>query len=502
MNLHEYLAKLQAKKAAALKRKQELLALVANEDRALTIDEQKTADDLDTELTGLDKTIAHTERQIASEAAQAAAPAPRTVGAAAPAAAAAATATAVLLAASAATPATATTAAAAPAASPSPRILVTSRDPNANVRGISMTRVAIANILARLDGVNPVAVAQHRWGNIDPNVVRVVQMLNTTGGMRYAANEVAAGGGAGWGNELTTAALYEADFIEYLYSQTLFDQMGFREVPADITIKGQDGSATGYWVGEGKAIPASALDFLTVSLTPLKAAALSVITKELMRRSSPAAEILVRDSLVEASAQRIDTTAFSASAASAGVSPAGLFNGVSALASAGTDANGVRQDVAALVNVFITAKNASGLVWAMHPTLAVTLSMMVNEFGVREFPNITAEGGVFFGYPVKTGHNIATTTLALLKPSDIYKITRAPGELEISVSDEATVEMSSAPTGSAIGSPPVAGSAVPVSMFQTESVAVKVVRPVNYAKRRSGAAQLIDDVAYSLLPST
>lgn len=498
--MNEYLERLRAKKAAALKKKQELLALVQSEDRAMTAEEQNAADQHDADAASLDKTILHTERQIAVEAAAAVAPAPRTLGAAAPAAA-PGTATAALIAAALVAPAAAAPAAAiAPVA---PRIQAQSMDLNANVPGISMTRLVIAQTLARLDGVNAVAVARHRWGNIDPHLVKVVEALSATGGRRYGANEVAGGGGAGWGTELTTAALYEQDFITYLYAQTVFDKLGFREIPADVTLKGQDGAATGYWVGEGKAIPASAMDFLTVSLSPLKVGALAVITKELLYRSAPSAEVLVRDGLVEASAQRVDMTAFSATAASAGVSPAGLFNGLSVVqASAGTDANGVRQDVAALVNAFITAKNASGLVWVMHPTLAVTLSMMVNEFGVRDFPNITAEGGTFFGYPVQTGHNVGTSVLALVKPSDIYKITRAPGELDIAMSDSATIEQSSAPTGAVLGSPPVAASAVLTSMFQSESVAIKVVRPVNFAKRRAHAAQWISDAAYSLIPST
>jgi hypothetical protein len=33
-------------------------------------------------------------------------------------------------------------------------------------------------------------------------------------------------------------------------------------------------------------------------------------------------------------------------------------------------------------------------------------------------------------------------------------------------------------------------------MFQTESTAIKVVRAINFAKRRSHAVQYIDDAAY------
>ena len=128
-----------------------------------------------------------------------------------------------------------------------------------------------------------------------------------------------AGHGAGSGEagaELVQAdARFTGDFISYLYAQTVYNRLGLREVPANVTIKGQDGAATGYWVGESKGIPASKADFSTVSLTPLKVAALAVASMELLRDSTPAAEQLIRDALVAAAAQRIDATFVSATAA-------------------------------------------------------------------------------------------------------------------------------------------------------------------------------------------
>jgi hypothetical protein len=43
---------------------------------------------------------------------------------------------------------------------------------------------------------------------------------------------------------------------------------------------------------------------------------------------------------------------------------------------------------------------------------------------------------------------------------------------------------------------PTAASATLVSAFQTESILFKVVRNVNYAKRRSHAVQYIDNANY------
>jgi hypothetical protein len=117
---------------------------------------------------------------------------------------------------------------------------------------------------------------------------------------------------------------------------------------------------------------------------------------------------------------------------------------------------------------------------------------MVNALGQLEFPNITTAGGNLLGDPVVTGDNIDANSLILLKPSDIYKI--GDGGLEVSLSQHATIEQDNAPQGAS--DTPVAMSAFPVNMFQTESTAIKVVRSINFAKRRSHAVQYIDDASY------
>ena len=331
---------------------------------------------------------------------------------------------------------------------------------------------------------SPSAIAAHRWGKGNPQLVEWIR-----------ANEVAAGGATSgeWGAELVQAdGRFRGDFIEFLYSKTVFDRLALRPVPADVKVRGQDGAAVGYWVGEGKAIPLTSADFLDVTLTPLKVAGLAVLSKDILRRSDLAAEQIVRDALIEACVQRIDTTFLSASAASAGVSPAGLLNGVSDLGSNGNDENAVLQNIAELYAPFISAKNFSGLVHVMNPALAVALALMRNEFGQRSFPDIRPDGGSLEGFPVVTGDNVAVDDHIVLKPSDIYRID--DGGIDVSLSDSASIEMNSVPTGDALA--PTAASEDVVNMFQADTIALKVVRPINYAKRRSHAVQFIGDAYY------
>lgn len=367
-----------------------------------------------------------------------------------------------------------------------PMIFVRRNDPDDKFQGQSFTRRCIAKALANMsDGeLSPGQIAQLRWGKTHPQLVESIK-----------AGVAGGGSGSGeWGAELVAInEQYTGDFLEFLKSKTIYDMLPLREVPHNVTIKGQDGIGTGYWVGESNAIPASAQDFSEVNLTPLKVAAISVISNELIRDSSPSAEALVRDGLVEASSQRIDQTFLSANAAVAGVSPAGILNGVTALVPSGTTAAALRADVAALYAPFLAALNAGGLHFVMNKSLAKSIQLMVNALGQLEFADMSAEGGTLLGDPAHTGDNVGSGDFILLKPSDIWKI--GDMGIEVSLSREATIEQDTVPTGESEG--PTAATASLVSMFQTESTAFKVVRPMNFQKRRASAVAWEDVAAYA-----
>jgi hypothetical protein len=361
-------------------------------------------------------------------------------------------------------------------------------DPDEAFKGQMHTRRLIAKALAYMaaregDFMSPGEIAQQRWGKTHPNLVNVIKAG-------------VAGGGTGsgeWGAELAQSdTRFTGDFIEFLYSKTVFDKLALRSVPARVHIKGQDGAATGFWIGESKAHKVTKPDFSSVELTPLKVGAIAVCSKELVTDSTPAAEMWIRDSIAEASAQRVDTTFLSADAASSGVSPAGILDSVSAGVPSGTNADAVIADIQTLYSGFLTAKNASGLVHVMTPSMAKAIGLMRNSLGQDEFPGLGADGGMLKGDKVVTGENVTTGNWILLKPSDIWKI--GDTGIEVSMSDTATIEQDGAPQGAS--DTPTAASATLMSMFQTDSVAFKVVRRINFQKRRSTAVAYIADGEY------
>lgn len=348
--------------------------------------------------------------------------------------------------------------------------------------GQNYTRMVIAKTLARIEDKSAIGIANERWGKSNPQLVQVVKAAVAGGGTETGE----------WGAELAQAdTRYTGDFIDYLYAQTIFDRLPLREIPANVHIKGQDGAATAYWVGQSKSIPVTKADFNDVTLTRLKVAALAVISKELLQDSSPSAELLVRDALVQASAQRVDQTFLSNAAAVANVSPAGILNGLTALTSAGNDVEGLISDIKALYAPFIAANNASGLQLVTTESLAKSISLMTNAMGNFAFPGVTNSGGTLLGDPVVAGGNVGAGGLILLKPSDIYKI--GDRGVEVSLSTEAAIEMADNPAGAS--DTPTANGAM-VSMFQTDSVAIKVVRPLNYAKRRASAVAYVGGADY------
>lgn len=368
-----------------------------------------------------------------------------------------------------------------------PTVIVKTQDPEDKFKGQSFTRKLIAQAAAYIEMrhgnfVTPGQIAEKRWGKTHPKLVQLIKAGVAGGGTESGE----------WGAELAQSdTRYTGDFIEFLYSKTVFDKLPLRPVPANIHIKGQDGQATGYWVGQSRAIPVSGLDFSDVELRDLDVGAIAVCSKKLVADASPSAEMLIRDAIAEAIGQRVDTTFLSTTPAS-GVSPAGILDGLSALAPSGTDAAAIRADFQSLVAPFLTAKNGSGLVHVMTPSLAMAMSMLVNALGQTEFPDIAENGGTLFKRPVYTGDNVTPGDWIVLKPSDIWKIGEAG--VQFSMSDTATIEQDTAPTGRS--DTPVAASASLVSLWQTESVGFKVTRRINYAKRRTQCVSLLSNAEY------
>jgi HK97 family phage major capsid protein len=367
--------------------------------------------------------------------------------------------------------------------------------------GIGLARIARVKALAKLDGASVREVARDLYG----------EDSSTYGFFAKAAVGAATTTGATWAGPLVgDEGGAFADFVEFLRPQTIVGKFGnngvpsLRRVPFRVPLIGQTSGGAGYWVGEGAAKPLTKFDFSRTTLEPLKVANIAVATMETLRDSSPSSEGIIRDQLAAALTARLDTDFIDpAKAASAGVSPASITNGLTFIASSGNTADDVRADIQAVFASFIAANNAptSG-VWIMPATTALALSLMLNPLGQPEFPGITMNGGTLFGLPVIVSQYVPTAydpdaagtdyvsgaLVALVNAQDVYL--GDDGGVSVDMSQEASLQMDDAPTNNS--ATPTATSLV--SMFQTNSVAFRAERTINWAKRRASAVAALAGV--------
>lgn len=357
--------------------------------------------------------------------------------------------------------------------------------------GIAFARAAKCLALGHLEHRDATQIAKSLYGDNEA-IVKATSRLVTKAAVPAATTTDSSWAGALVGEEGDVFA----DFREWLRPQTIHGRFGqggipsLRRVPFRTPLIGQTSGGDGYWVGEGQAKPLTKFDFERTTLEPLKVANIAVATMEVVRDSSPAADVIIRDQLAAALRERLDIDFINpAKAAVAGVSPASILNGVSGIPTTGNDADAVRSDIRGLFGAFIAANNAptSG-VFVMEATTALALSLMQNPLGQSEFPGLTMSGGVLFGLPVIVSEYVPSGIVALVNASDIYL--GDEGGIDVSMSTEASLQMDNAPDN------PTTDETVLVSLWQRNLVGFRAEQTISWARRRASAVAYLTGVAW------
>jgi HK97 family phage major capsid protein len=375
-------------------------------------------------------------------------------------------------------------------------------------KGIGFAR--FVGLMARGNGDASVALqmAKEMYPNETP-LQNVIKMHIGQGSSRAFIEKTAVAGAitstAAFAGALVQYQDLATDFIEYLRPKTIIGRLpGMRMVPFKVRVKRQTGGATASWVGEGKAKPLSNAAFDTVTLDFTKLAAITVVTDEVARLSVPSADTLLRDDLANAVITTMDSDFIDPSnSGSSNVKPASITNGATNSAATGTTTySAIATDILTLFAPWIAANiDPTGGAWIMSPTTAMALSLMLTSLGNRQFPTIDMTGGTLEGLPV-----IVSQSAGLVGASDgshIVVLVHAPsilladdGMVAVDASREASVEMSDAPTNqSANGT----GASL-VSMWQTNSTAIRAERWVNWVKGRSAAVSYLTAVHWGGFP--
>ncbi len=354
-------------------------------------------------------------------------------------------------------------------------------------KGTGFVRYVKALVAARGSKMEAAEYAK-RWNDSTPEVALVLKAAVTEGDTTTS----------GWASQLVVYQNLVGEFAELLRPATIIGKInGFRRVPFNVTVPRQLTGSTVNWVGQGLPKPVGELSFDSVSLGIAKAAGIIVISEELARSSDPSAEAIISQDLRSEMAEFLDEQFINpAVAAVTNVSPAAVTNGATVIDSTGVTAAFFRADFASALAVWSAANmSIAGGVIIMTESQAIRLSMIMNAFGQPEFPQLTATGGTLFGLPVITSENIpaeggspAGERIILLKPGEI--LLADEGGIAIDVSREASVQMDSAPAAATT-------STIMRSFWQENLVGIRAERYINWLKRRTDAAVIIEGAVYT-----
>jgi HK97 family phage major capsid protein len=360
--------------------------------------------------------------------------------------------------------------------------------------GIAFARYAKAVALAKGNPMHAAHIAS-QWRESTPEVeafIKAALASNVSLEQMITRAAVAAGttSDSTWAGPLVYAQNMVSEFINYLRPRTILGRLpSLRRVPFNIRIQRQTSGVSGSWVGEGAPTPVNALAFDTVSLTWARASTIVVLTKELVERSDPAADALAREDLADGISAFLDKRFLDPSyPAVANTSPASISNGVTSRQASGTSLTAIDNDVTYLMTQFVNAElTLQTGIWIMKPATAIRLSMMRNAHGDRAFPELTMNGGTWYGLPVITSNNVASSgspgeeQIFLVDQREI--LLADDGQMMLDMSTEASVQMNDAPS---------AGAQSLVSFWQNGLLGVKIDRWINWTKRRSQACQYIE----------
>jgi HK97 family phage major capsid protein/HK97 family phage prohead protease len=355
-------------------------------------------------------------------------------------------------------------------------------------KGTAFTRFAMCIAAAKGDSYQAISRAKS-YADSTPEVEKMVEAtLNWHTKAAIAAGTTT---DATWAGPLAPTQTSVTEFLELLRPRTLIGRVaGFRQVPFNTAVPAQTGGGAYSWVGQGNAKPVTQATFATVTVPFAKAAGIIVLTEELVKLSTPSAEAVVRQEMIDGMAAFLDTQLVDpAVAAVANVNPASITAGAATAAASGATAAALRADLAARVATF-TAANVplDGAVWLMNDSNAFAAGISLNALGQPLFPGMSQQGGSILGIPVVVSNNVGARIILVHAPSILYA---DEGGVQIDVSREASIQMDSAPTN------PSDATTVLVSLWQRNLVGLRAERMITWIRARTAAATYISSAAYT-----
>ena len=307
----------------------------------------------------------------------------------------------------------------------------------------------------------------------------------------------------GWAAELVQQ-IY-TDFMEALVPSSVMPRlstMGLaltfgRAGKVVIPTRSLTPSLAGSFVGEGQPIPVRQGAFTAQALTPKKMAVITTWTREMDEHSTPAIEGLLREAVQIDTATALDYVLLDANPATT-IRPAGLRNGVAGLTpTTGGGFTALVGDIKQLTGALLTATQGHirKMVFLMNPQQVLSISLIQPPnaaTGLFPFSD-EIQAGKLRGATVIESGNVPLGTVIALDAADFVSVGSEAPRFE--VSDQATLHMEDTAPADITGGTP--SPATPVkSMWQTDSMALRLIWPMNWTLRRPNMVSWIAGVTW------
>jgi hypothetical protein len=168
--------------------------------------------------------------------------------------------------------------------------------------------------------------------------------------------------------------------------------------------------------------------------------------------------------------------------------PASLTNGISPSQSTGATDAQIRADLKVLLSGF---SDFSRVVIAMSPASALHLSQLLTAGNAFAFPDVKVNGGSIWGVPVVT-----TTAAALVASPASNFIVAIDGARVLVVDDGLVTAEASTAASLQFSDTPSAGPTSLVSLFQTGTRALRLMRYLNYQRASAAAVRWFPTTGY------
>ena len=314
-----------------------------------------------------------------------------------------------------------------------------------------------------------------------------------------AVTEPAETGVAGWAAELVRDGY--GDFIDLLRPESVYAR-----APGMPAVLGRNGKLLfpglttglgGGWVGQAQPIPVVQGVTNEQEISPYKLRVISVQTNDIMERSDPSSDVIIRDAMVRDTAIVLDTTFVSDDAASAGVSPAGIRNGVTPIDGSPAGATNTIEEIdaalAAAVGACLAANMTASLFWILNPVDVLKLRNRSTATGTYPYRD-ELDSGMLMGYPALQSNTQTAGVQTLVHSGSFYKLNE--GMIEMAMSTEATLHYNTVPEqivgGDGVPALPSAGNVR--SLFQEDSVGLRLIMPASWGVMRTDAVQVITGI--------